>query len=463
MQCRLRIWPVVLLAAITANSGDNSARAQLTTRSAVNGRQQVRAVLAAAMADGSLSRMEDDSIYRLGERLLTPEELPGLRRTLDRLAGRQSAPLPSTPKESAEGRPTVRQGSTRTARTGVIASAEEERAENASYDEPAAEDLQPTPEGDRPAAQEQGESPFREEDLLESPELIDGGTLVFQQGYYSAFPGLFAGWQSLSADAWRNLSLYSTVDAFKGPLDLDDRNGNFGLSFALNTSIRLSGRLGVGLQAGTGGVLSNFYGTQFTGSTIRRQNFTTVGLFQHVAFPYGNLKWGFAYDWLNDDYYTTFNMGQWRVKLGYELDPCREAGIWASIPDRGDTARLGSRQTGFTVDRFKPVAQGSLYYRRCWDGGTSTTAWFGLADVPGQFVFGSDARVPLSGRLALVGNFNYILPNATAEVGQDKEMWSVSVGLELTPRWGATYCQARSNSAPLFPLANNGTFAIRRF
>jgi hypothetical protein len=459
----LRIWPVVLSTVLTASSVGNSAGAQLTARSAVDGRQRVRAVLAVAMADGTLSEMEEAAIYRLGQRLLTPEELPGLRRTLSRLAGRPSTSPPSAPQQSADQQPAERPSSDQPTQAGLLAPEEEDLAQKAFYEEPTLPDDKTLSEDDRSAAEEDRESPFREEDLLEDTELIDQTTGVFEEGYYNAFAGMSSRFRSLAVDGWRNLSLYTTVDAFKGPLDLDDRNGNFGLSFALNTGFPVARRLGVGFQAGTSAVLTDFSGTQFTGSTIRSQNFTTVGLFQHFPFLSRRLKWGFAYDWLNDDYYTTFTMGQWRVKLGYELDLWREIGIWACIPDKGDSARLGSSLTGFTHDWFKPVAQGSMYYRRCWQGGTNTTAWLGVADEPGQFVFGADARIPLTCRLALVGNFNYILPSASGQAGQDEEMWNVSLGIELTPHWGGTYCRNTSQFAPLFPLANNGTFAIRRF
>ena len=459
MPYRLGIWPVVLLAVVAASSIGTSAWAQVTRRSLVQGRQRVRAALAEALADGTLSKMEVASISRRAERLLTPQDLPGLQRTLSRLAARKKVSLPSTPRESVEDQPTERQGSERATRTGLTVTEKEDLAENASYEEPAAEGDQPSAAGDQPVAEEDLESPFWEESLPESAELMDDPTVVFEDCWY----GLSTGFSSLDVDGWRNLSLYTTVDAFKGPLDLDDRNGNFGLSFAINAGVPLARRLGVGIQGGTSAVLTNFYGTQFTGSTIRSQNFTTVGLFQQIPFGYRRLKWGFAYDWLHDSYYTTFTMGQWRVKLGCELDPCREVGIWACIPDKGDSALLGNSLTGFTVDWFKPVAQGSLYYRRCWQGGTSTTVWLGIAEEPGEFVFGTDARIPISWRLALVGNFNYILPSASGAAGQDEEMWNLSLGIELRPRAGANRGSYAKRYAPLFPLANNGTFAIRRF
>jgi hypothetical protein len=291
--------------------------------------------------------------------------------------------------------------------------------------------------------------------------------VVFEDYYDTVSAGLrtlyVGGFGDVSLSS-ASISFASTVDAFKGPLDLDGLNGNFGFGFAVNAGMPLARRFGIGIQAGTGVVLADFHGTPFTGSSIRSQNFTTIGLFQNVPFASGGLmKWGFAYDWLHDSYFTQLVMGQWRVKLAYELDPCREVGIWACIPDKGEKALLGDRQTGQTLERFGPVAQGSLYYRRCWESGITTTGWLGIAGEPGQIVLGSDARVPITCQLALVGSFNCILPNISGEGGQDEELWAVSLGIELTPRPRTNRCGSASPYAPLFPLANNGSFGVRRY
>ena len=115
-----------------------------------------------------------------------------------------------------------------------------------------------------------------------------------------------------------SLELFSSVDAFKGPMDVAGANGNFGLGMGLNLTIPVARRLGIGFQAGTNVIMSDFHGTLFTNSGIRTQNFTSLGFFQRVPQEYGSLNWGFTYDWLFDDYYDKFNFGQWRVKLGWE-------------------------------------------------------------------------------------------------------------------------------------------------
>jgi hypothetical protein len=55
------------------------------------------------------------------------------------------------------------------------------------------------------------------------------------------------------------------------------------------------------------------------------------------------------------------------------------------------------------------------------------------------------------------------LPNISGEGGQDEELWAVSLGIELTPRPRTNRCGSASPYAPLFPLANNGSFGVRRY
>ena len=245
-------------------------------------------------------------------------------------------------------------------------------------------------------------------------------------------------------------------------MDLDNANGNFGTSFAVNGGFLVAPRLGIGLQAGTSAVLSDFHGTRFTGDKIRTQNFTTVGLYQQVPVGERRLKWGFAFDWLWDDYYDQIRLGQWRVKLGYDLNCFNEVGIWAVIPNNPSQVRIQDAPGQFHFERFEPLAQGNFYLRHLWQNGGETTGWVGLVEEPGEFRFGADGRIPLTSRLAMVGNFNYVLPDARGDRGQDEEMWQVSVGVEFTP-FGREDACGKSGSAPLFPVANNGTFAVRRF
>ncbi len=119
---------------------------------------------------------------------------------------------------------------------------------------------------------------------------------------------------------WLSLELFSGIDAFKGPLDVGNANGNFGVRLGVNGAVSVLQRLGVALQAGMAADLSNLKGSPypFPNATIRDQIFTTVGMFQRINRDDGGaFTWGFAYDWLFDDYYANFHFGQWRVKGEY--------------------------------------------------------------------------------------------------------------------------------------------------
>jgi hypothetical protein len=121
---------------------------------------------------------------------------------------------------------------------------------------------------------------------------------------------------------------------------------------------------------------------------------------------------------------------------------------------------VGDPETGVTEEHFKPLSQGSIYYQRWWSNGMLTNARLGIARDPGEFIFGLDTRLPITARLSMLSSFTYILPSASGGLaGASEETWNVSIGLEFVP--GASRCRPYGFS-PLFPLADNGSFALRR-
>ena len=130
-------------------------------------------------------------------------------------------------------------------------------------------------------------------------------------------------------------------------------------------------------------------------------------MFQRIESEEGALTWGFAYDWLFDDYYSDFTFGQWRVKAAWELSPCNEIGISAALPERGSSATPTGEATRFT---FRPISQGCLYWKHTWCNDASLTGRFGMAERPGLFVFGAESRMPLTKNVAMTSNFSYIMP-----------------------------------------------------
>jgi hypothetical protein len=449
-------------------------------RQAIVNRHRVRSMLAAAMADGKLQRKEQYEILLKASNLLSPPELQGLQRTLDEAASRQEARLRQA---QATGQAEPKLSATLTG--FIVPTAQEEAAEpGRSGPDSSRGQAPPNPTGQAsngngpPAPPEAADkaSPFHEE-----AEPIDRGYLVEEltkdvEPGKLAEPGEpdvqyditmdeltgFASPESSLFEGWHRLEFTTGIDAFKGPLDLDNQNGNFGIRFGINGGFALHPSSGYGIQAGTTEVLSDFHGTRFTGATIRAQNFTTVGIFQRHPLIAPNLSWGFAFDWLHDRYYSSMDMTQWRIKFAYDWDCCQEFGLWATIGGRGHYATIGSPGVGLSTEHFKPISQGNFYYRRYWENGAKTSCWIGMAEKPTEVILGTDAQIPLTDRIALTGEVSYFLPTASGPSGQEEEMWNVSIGVVITPGRLGNHGRPEQFDA-FFPVANNGTFGIRRF
>jgi hypothetical protein len=257
-----------------------------------------------------------------------------------------------------------------------------------------------------------------------------------------------------------NLSIFAGLDGAKSPEDLGI-NANFGFRTHVNWAYPLMENRGIGVQAGTAinysrtavGVIKSINGTD-----DHTQSFTTVGLFQRTD---AGLSWGVVQDFLVESYYQHYDLGQVRAQIGYALNEDHEFGVWATKGDFSDNGSVAG------VDfHLRPISQANLYWRRIWPNEAVTRAWVGIADRHDQFilvlpghrtlhhpvVFGADLFVPLTDRLALFGEANFITPNDTG---------TVTATLGFAWHFGGTAKhQARSPFAPLLPVANNPTFAV---
>jgi hypothetical protein len=257
-----------------------------------------------------------------------------------------------------------------------------------------------------------------------------------------------------------NFSAFLGLDGSKGPEDLGI-NANFGFRGAVNWGYPIVESYGLGVQLGTA---INYSSTavrvlrSVTGTTDRTQSFTTVGLFQRSGH---GVNWGVGYDFLFEDYYEDFHLGQWRGQVGYDIGANDEVGVWGALRDRGASATVAD----FDL-QLRPITQGNLFWRHVWSNETVSRVWVGVAEEHGRFllvapgntpvhhpvVFGADVYVPLTACLALFGEANFITPNDTGTV-------TATFGFAFYP--GATAKTAgRSRFAPLLPLSNNPTFAV---
>jgi hypothetical protein len=429
-----------LLAALLVANGMSgvaaAANADRDPRAAVLGRQKIREELATALAKGYLTRMDEYHLLVHAKEVLSTEDLRGFERTLDRLATEQAV---------KNGAATARHGTRVQARDDdspeVIAASRTEdvtprvRTSSAemSADGPTIEEI--------PAG---GGRPFTRLPMDEADCGCDDDGCRLKRN-------------------WLSVDLFTGVDAFKGPMDIGNANGNFGIRAGANAAVSIFQRLGIAMQAGLAADLTNLKGSPypFPNATMRDQYFTTAGLFQRINREDGSaITWGFAYDWLFDDYYSNFHFGQWRAKGEFESDPCNAFGVEASISEHGSSGELPNFFGGVTVFSFKPITQGDVYWTHTFENFASLTGKFGVAERPGNFVFGSEGCVPITRYMALTGNFTYIMPNVGAGPdGQAQEIWNVSVGIELVPG-GFRRCGA-TGLRPFIPVANNGTFAVK--
>ncbi len=427
MRFLLHLAAAALLVALGIGGMTAAAAADRDARAAMMGRQQIREELSAALAKGNLTRMDQYRLLIHAKGVLSDDDFHGFEQTLDRIAAQQAKTPATTTAHSVA------------AVERAAGDSESEMVTPSMYE-------QPTP----------GETPSAEE--IPSPlgkPLMDPEGEVPQGKWYNS--------EEIRAPfRWLNLDLFSSVDGFKGPIDIGDANGNFGLRFGINAGVPVLPRLGVGLQAGASAVLSNLKGTPYPepDATIRDQIFTTVGMFQRIYREDGVFTWGFAYDWLFDDYYSNFNFGQWRVRTTWEYNPWNELGIQVSVPDHGDTGYLPDFFGNIDELHFKPIAQGYLSWKHTWSNDASLTGRFGVAERPGEFVFGGAGRVPLTKNLAMTGDFSYIMPNAAGgAIAQTQEIWNVSVGLEFV--LGGFGHGSTARFRPFLPVADNGSMAVR--
>ncbi len=255
-----------------------------------------------------------------------------------------------------------------------------------------------------------------------------------------------------------NLSLFGGLDGSKQPQDFGI-NAHFGGRIHANWGIPLVRDLGIGLQLGAG---YNFSDNavqvveRVLGPTNRQQYFQTVGLFQSTEF----VRWGVAYDFLNQSYYDQFNLGQWRGKLEVILTEKDDVGVWVAFEGQDDQGFFGGTEV-----TLRPISQGNIFWTHIWEHQARTTIWAGMSEGHSQanaalgdlprthdcFVFGSELHIPLNDRVALYGQANFIRPADTGTV-------DATLGLVYYPGTSA-YRARQQRFAPLFAVGNNPTFA----
>lgn len=260
---------------------------------------------------------------------------------------------------------------------------------------------------------------------------------------------------------WRHGTLlaFFGVDGSKQPQDFG-ANAHLGLGTSLEYAGPLIPRLGIGFQLGNRTVFQGNAVQVFEllgESKDRFQNFTTVGVFQRLN---NGFSFGGAYDFLSQESFDNFSLGQWRVRASVEMNEVSEIGVTLNFSDRKDTGRFNSE-----LVQLEPIEQLSIYWRRRWQTGAETTFWLGVADghseenvITGtlppktnQILFGSEIHLPLNRWLAIYGETNVVMPADTGAV-------DAYLGLQFAPQ-GVARSRSRGNRfRSLIPVASSPTF-----
>jgi hypothetical protein len=255
-------------------------------------------------------------------------------------------------------------------------------------------------------------------------------------------------------------ALFMGVQGFTGPMDLGN-NGNFGyhegVNFAGHFGKRLGfGDLGLGYQVGATFLQSDLNGNMANGvqSKERDQQFLTAGLFRRAHDGYG-LQGGFVYDYMHDNYYAKYSVGQVRAELSYLTLFGHEFGFWGAFSVHDGHAFVNNAFVGFqTIDMYNG------FYRYTFSNGTQGRVWFGGTDSK-QGIVGSDFRIPLTNRWDLWGWYNYVIPGHAGAVGSMQQAWNLTINIVWYPGRRAVGVHQTPFRALFAPADNNWLISRR--
>jgi len=272
-------------------------------------------------------------------------------------------------------------------------------------------------------------------------------------------------------------------DSFKGVSD-SYYNSNFGAVTGLNAATPVPGLsdYGIGWQLGmTYGVYDIDGGIRYPGTSAQsqQQTFVTTGFYRK-----GNadqrLSFGLVYDWmLNSNwglYGTHPTLGQWRGQVEYAVGDCNAIGLYGSVRDLGARQSLGVRPYIYNVET-RAISQVNLFWHHKFCSGADSWLWVGLPERErldreerngvgggslGDWIIGANIQVPITERLALYGNAQYMHPSAAAgEVASIDSTWNVGAGIMW---YFGGHAESHSLNGkcwlPYMPVANNSTFLV---
>jgi hypothetical protein len=262
---------------------------------------------------------------------------------------------------------------------------------------------------------------------------------------------------------WDDVTIFAGVEAFTGPKNAG-QSGSFGFHEGFNWGAPVPSFDGcLGVQAGARFTQANLSGTEISPDT-RDQIFLTGGVFRRVDY---GLQYGVVVDYQSDSWYTETDLTQIRVELGWVYPCANELGFWMAVSLEEDTqdARVFVNQVPVdTSATWESTDLYAFYYRHRFDGweGLNARIFAGFTGTS-DGLLGTDFQLPLSCDIALQAGFSYLIPEEAkgpADAGNEEESWNVAISLVWFP--GCATATSKSYFAPLFNVADNGSFMVDR-
>jgi hypothetical protein len=159
------------------------------------------------------------------------------------------------------------------------------------------------------------------------------------------------------------------------------------------------------------------------------------------------------------------HLGQWRAQLGYCLNACNELGVWTALHDHRDVKGIA----GFGDISFRGVNQTNFFWHHNYDSGADSWMWMGFPDDEklgggrlGELTLGMTLNVPLTEKIGLYANGQYMKPTAGAgPVASIEVAYSIGFGLAFYPHGSSKTSNVAGNCwMPVLPVANNGSFLV---
>ena len=255
-----------------------------------------------------------------------------------------------------------------------------------------------------------------------------------------------------------NLSLFADATAFK--TELDNGVGRFGFAQGINWSTPITPQGTVTAQYGARTIQGDCFST-----ASRHQTFMTAGIFKRCEFS--AVQGGVAVDWLHDhSRLGTVDLRQMRCELSVRSPSNLEYGFiggFDMFQDRPTTRQINRLARHRNLGRFGAVDVQDyylLFIRKHLDIGGQVEFRCGATER-GDFLISALGEAAISDRLAVNGGISMLAPSEGQSIhGNHRESWTLSLGVVLYFRGGATSRPANLHR-PMFDVAGNNSFFTR--